>query len=437
MATCDVNILKDALGIQQTGPRTVIVPADPIIWNAGTSYEYLTIVASTGFGQGYVSKRDVPAGTPLTDTDYWIPVASFNAQLSDIQTTLHTKADTATVTALQQSLNNEISRAKAAEQEINTVATNALNSALNYRKECVVLIGDSFLNGVNSDTSTTGSYGWDNKFKTCLNPKKCYSFGNNSAGFKATGTSGEMTGMTYSAMVNYAAEHVDDPDEISLVIFQGAWNDIRVGAPNEPSLVNAAVNNVKTNFKNARILIEFVVAGSVDGLADVDYIGNLDKAYQWYENAAAISGCMFGHTCGTSRYNLSNDGIHPNRAGQDMIGANIAAHAMGSTNTEIVAGNPSDGFFNENLQIQMPATFTVPNAISKGTTNVKISGSDVLAPTRNVYFNAMAINETDQSAPYSIMMLAKPNGDILVVSSEVDIPENETLYPVTTFISWM
>lgn len=85
MATCDINVIQNALGIQQIGPRTVIVPADPIIWDEGTSYEYLTLVASTDFGQGYVSKKDVPAGTQLTNTDYWIPVASFNAQLAAIQ----------------------------------------------------------------------------------------------------------------------------------------------------------------------------------------------------------------------------------------------------------------------------------------------------------------------------------------------------------------
>lgn len=88
MATCDVNIVTNALGIQQTGPRTVIVPADPIIWDESTSYEYLTIVASTDFGQAYISKKDVPAGTPLTNTDYWIPAASYNAQLAAIQKTI-------------------------------------------------------------------------------------------------------------------------------------------------------------------------------------------------------------------------------------------------------------------------------------------------------------------------------------------------------------
>lgn len=85
MTTCDVALIQNSLGIQQTGPRTVIVPADPIIWEDDKSYEYLTLVASTDFGQGYVSKKDVPAGTPLTDTDYWIPVAQYNAQLAQIQ----------------------------------------------------------------------------------------------------------------------------------------------------------------------------------------------------------------------------------------------------------------------------------------------------------------------------------------------------------------
>lgn len=85
MATCDVNLVQNALGIQQTGPRTVIVLADPIIWSANTSYEYLTLVASTDFGQAYISKKDVPAGTPLTNTDYWLPAAQFNAQLAQLQ----------------------------------------------------------------------------------------------------------------------------------------------------------------------------------------------------------------------------------------------------------------------------------------------------------------------------------------------------------------
>lgn len=101
---CEVVTTSAPLNLNVIGPRSVIVPADPIEWNGSTSYEYLTLVTSTDFGQGFVSKRDVPAGTPLTDTDYWIPVASFNAQLAQIQKQLAGKADVSAVTALQESL---------------------------------------------------------------------------------------------------------------------------------------------------------------------------------------------------------------------------------------------------------------------------------------------------------------------------------------------
>ena len=108
MATCDINVIQNALGIQQIGPRTVIVPADPIIWDASTSYEYLTLVSSADYGQAYISKRDVPSGTPLTNTDYWIPAAQFNAQLAEVMRQLATKASTADLTALKESLEESI-----------------------------------------------------------------------------------------------------------------------------------------------------------------------------------------------------------------------------------------------------------------------------------------------------------------------------------------
>lgn len=88
MSDCAPIICDKPLNLSVVGPRSVIVPADPIIWNEKTSYEYLTLVASEDFGQGYVAKKDVPAGTELTDTEYWIPVASYNAQLAAIQSTL-------------------------------------------------------------------------------------------------------------------------------------------------------------------------------------------------------------------------------------------------------------------------------------------------------------------------------------------------------------
>lgn len=137
MATCDVNLVLGALGIQQTGPRTVIVPADPIIWNADTSYEYLTLVASTDFGQGYVSKRDVPAGTPLTNTDYWIPVAQYNAQLAQIQSSI------SSMTGQLSTLSADVSNLKADVSDSETFA---------------IYLGNSWTAGIGSTGNNNGLF---------------------------------------------------------------------------------------------------------------------------------------------------------------------------------------------------------------------------------------------------------------------------------------
>lgn len=120
MAECTPTIVTQGVAVQQTGPRTVIVPADPITWDEHTSYEYLTLVSTEDFGQGYVSKRDVPSGTPLTNPDYWIPVASFNAQVGQLQTQIG---------QVVSDLNAEIERAKQAEAAASEDASDAMAEA--------------------------------------------------------------------------------------------------------------------------------------------------------------------------------------------------------------------------------------------------------------------------------------------------------------------
>lgn len=56
---------------------------ESFIWDGG-AYEHLTIVMTEG-GQTYMSRCEVPAGTPLTDTHYWAKFAEFNAQFALLQ----------------------------------------------------------------------------------------------------------------------------------------------------------------------------------------------------------------------------------------------------------------------------------------------------------------------------------------------------------------
>ena len=61
------------------GARYIHMFADPIEWDSSLVYEPLTVVQYEG--GSYVSRREVPAGIELSNTDYWILWADFNAQL--------------------------------------------------------------------------------------------------------------------------------------------------------------------------------------------------------------------------------------------------------------------------------------------------------------------------------------------------------------------
>lgn len=161
--TCNPAIITEVLGIAATGPRTVIVPADPIIWDEGTSYEYLTLVASADYGQGYVSKKDVPSGTPLTDTEYWIPVAQYNAQLAQIQRELATINPSETFPAAS----------KVSEGDAHVVTAGGVWDAIERSSEIVSLsyIGGKAGDATFDNSAVIAAYYADHPFGTLYVPE--------------------------------------------------------------------------------------------------------------------------------------------------------------------------------------------------------------------------------------------------------------------------
>ena len=62
------------------GARYVPKFADPIDWDDDYSYEPLMIVMHEG--DTYTSAQFVPAGIAITNTDYWVKTADYNAQIA-------------------------------------------------------------------------------------------------------------------------------------------------------------------------------------------------------------------------------------------------------------------------------------------------------------------------------------------------------------------
>jgi hypothetical protein len=56
-------------------------------WDINKEYENFSIVQDVQ-GNSYTSKKNVPSGIELTNTDYWILSSNFNAQLASISSRL-------------------------------------------------------------------------------------------------------------------------------------------------------------------------------------------------------------------------------------------------------------------------------------------------------------------------------------------------------------
>lgn len=69
---------------QYIGARYVPIFADPIEWNNTRTYEPLTMV--TYYNNTYISKKTVPTGVAITNTEYWVIISNFNQQVSDLST---------------------------------------------------------------------------------------------------------------------------------------------------------------------------------------------------------------------------------------------------------------------------------------------------------------------------------------------------------------
>lgn len=121
---------------QYVGARYVPKFADPVAWQAGTSYEALTIV--TYNNSSYTSKVPVPAtvGNPADNDTYWALTGNYNAQV---------EAYREEAVAVQENLTEEIQNRENADQQLQSAI-----DLINIDKTEVILFGDSWVD-YNSD----------------------------------------------------------------------------------------------------------------------------------------------------------------------------------------------------------------------------------------------------------------------------------------------
>lgn len=71
--------------------------ADPLLWNITSQYEQNTLVQDAT-GNTYLSKKPVPTGIPITNTEYWLKVADFSGTADVIRKSIADANDEASTT---------------------------------------------------------------------------------------------------------------------------------------------------------------------------------------------------------------------------------------------------------------------------------------------------------------------------------------------------
>lgn len=348
------------------GARYVPIFADPIEWDKAKSYEPLTIV--TYQGDSYTSKTFVPAQTEITNTEFWVRTASYNAQveqyrkevqevftkMDDLEesvnnsisgfdtklTQTETKVNsyetrisnlendnttnkanistnTSEITTLKsqiESINTEISsldsRVEANENSISTINENLTNLSNLVKNRRFIVIGDSYCDGTNSWIKSMQNY----LGKNDTDYVKSYMGG---AGFAHKG--GASGSKNFLELLQGVS--ATNPDTITDIVVCG-------GANNYPEDTNTILNGTggiqefvryaKSTYPNATVHIGFIGV-------NLNNNDNIPRAINAYKQCTKFGAKYLNNVefILPSYTLLQSDFIHPNEQGDYQLGVYI------------------------------------------------------------------------------------------------------------------
>lgn len=279
------------------GNRYVPVFANPVEWDNLRQYEPLTIV--TYHGTSYTSKRWVPVGTDLSNTDYWVVTGNYNAQVEEYRQL---------TAGVASNLGNEIA--------------NRLSSEYMIKGGDLLCIGDSYLKGSNhtgTPIKSWGDYLADYMGKSLGTDYYKYFYGG--CGFVAT-----SDGHNFLTLLNDAYSEISDASKVGTIVVLGGVNDTNSGTI--ATAITQFVQVAKTRFPNATVYYAFA-STFLD--SPVSFITNgLDQYCRSIgDNGAVYMGNIAKHMSGYKMYD--SDGQHPSENGQKHIAELVfgALHGAG------------------------------------------------------------------------------------------------------------
>lgn len=114
--------------------------ADPLLWSIAQQYEQNTLVQNS-LGETFLSKRPVPAGISLENSDYWLKVADFQGAANQIKSQIAPDEGAGTTATAPRAINDMV----------------WINDFL-YRITAPMIAGDSYIDGSNCEKLTVDGF---------------------------------------------------------------------------------------------------------------------------------------------------------------------------------------------------------------------------------------------------------------------------------------
>lgn len=209
------------------------------------AYEALCVV-DNGLGTSYISKVPTPAGTPLTDTDYWAVYGASSGAIINLQNQIDDMNDG----NVSGSLQNQI--------DANTSDIAVLKTIPRERK--FILIGDSYGYGISTGyTSDTGK-GWIDHFVESVG-NYCDVYVPDIS--LMPGVAGFASSLTFQSMIESLENTITDKNSITDIVVMGGANDLAWNSVTQSAIENAVKDfceYCQTTYPNAHIKIGVLCA---------------------------------------------------------------------------------------------------------------------------------------------------------------------------------
>ena len=287
------------------------------VYDATTAYEALSIV-DNGSGTTYVANKPVPAGTALTNTEYWSVYGASSGAIFDLQGRMDTAEND--IDALEGRMDTAEDDIDSLEGRMGTAEGDitAIQKAMAKRR--FIIVGDSYAVGHTPDGDVT-SFVTIVKNYLGLDSTQIY---NASANYSSFGNT-----VKFLTQLQAIEDNVDDKDTITDIVVCGGYNDrsssladIDTGMANfktyaRATYPNAVMSIVFIGWSKTPIMDSSLVAG--DGYTrKVGVCSAMSK----YTEAAGKNGFAYLGNVSKCLYRksyFSSDGFHPNLTGQEVI----------------------------------------------------------------------------------------------------------------------